>query len=211
MEAWRWRYLLSCRSSGEVAACGAPSPFASKLNSAHACPLAPQRLPCRSGPPNLRCSVRLAKSRTRFSRRSAPFALAANMVTASALVQEPAPAAALKRLSGTPAAAGAGPPPEQPLLVHGSEEWRRHLPVTDIHPHDEGTKDAWIPRCAWRGRLQRRRHWERCRRTAARGYHSYACLAFLHQNRVVVHAPSSWPLGRGAHPSARSSSTHPPK
>lgn len=41
MEAWRWRYLLSCRSSGEVAACGAPSPFASKLNSAHACPLAP--------------------------------------------------------------------------------------------------------------------------------------------------------------------------
>lgn len=88
----------------------------------------------------------LLNSRTRFLQGAPrPAHPPPNMVTASAVVPEPAPAPALKRLSGTPVAAAAGPP-EQPPLVEGTEEWRRHLPVTDIHPHDEGTKDAWIPR-----------------------------------------------------------------
>lgn len=62
----------------------------------------------------------------------------------------PAIPAELKAANGAvtaPAPAGpCGPPPAEPELVEGSEEWRRHLPVSAIHPHDEGTKDVWVPR-----------------------------------------------------------------
>ncbi|KAI7840579.1 hypothetical protein COHA_005732 [Chlorella ohadii] len=103
------------------------------------------------------------------------------MVTASAVVHEPPPAAALKRLSGTAAAAGSGPPAE-PALVDGTEQWRLHLPVTDIHPHDEGTKDAWIPRHPDLIRLTGR-HPFNCEPNPARLFESYITPPSLHYVR----------------------------
>jgi hypothetical protein len=51
--------------------------------------------------------------------------------------------------AAAPAPAGVcGPPPEEAPLQPGTDEYKLHLPVTEIHPHDVGTKDDWIPRWA---------------------------------------------------------------
>lgn len=44
-----------------------------------------------------------------------------------------------------------GPRPEEPPLDPASTEYQLHLPVQQIHAHDVGTKDDWVPRCARRG------------------------------------------------------------
>ena len=42
--------------------------------------------------------------------------------------------------------------------MEGTPDHRLHLPVSDIHPHDAGTKDDWVPRCAAaRGRASAQR------------------------------------------------------
>lgn len=57
-----------------------------------------------------------------------------------------AAAAAIKQANGAAAAGACGPPPAEPPLVPGTPEWDLHLPVADIHEHDKGTKDDWVPR-----------------------------------------------------------------
>jgi hypothetical protein len=64
-------------------------------------------------------------------------------------------AAAIKANGHLPAAANGsapggsgvcGPPPDEPPLEPGSEEYKLHLPVTEVLELDKGTKDEWIPR-----------------------------------------------------------------
>lgn len=59
-----------------------------------------------------------------------------------------AAALGVKQAGAAPPAFGAacGPRPEEPELVEGTDEYRQHLPVSAIHPHDENTKDDWVPR-----------------------------------------------------------------
>lgn len=87
-----------------------------------------------------------------------PFLSAAMTVPAVADASAQSAVAAMKAAtangaSSVPlaAAAAAGGPcaprPEEPALEPSSDEYRLHLPVTDIHPHDAGTKDDWVPRC----------------------------------------------------------------
>ncbi len=45
-----------------------------------------------------------------------------------------------------------GPRPEEAPLDPASEQYKLHLPVQQIHPHDAGTKDDWVPRCVAQGR-----------------------------------------------------------
>ena len=49
-------------------------------------------------------------------------------------------------VSASAAAALCGPRPEEPPLQPGTEEYLRHLPVTETHALDVGTKDDWVHR-----------------------------------------------------------------
>lgn len=49
-------------------------------------------------------------------------------------------------VAATGGSSACGPPPEEAPLQPGSEEYKRHLPVTEVLELDKGTKDEWIPR-----------------------------------------------------------------
>ncbi|KAL4420574.1 hypothetical protein ABPG75_010230 [Micractinium tetrahymenae] len=75
-----------------------------------------------------------------------------------------------------------GPRPEEPPLQAASEEYKLHLPVQQIHAHDVGTKDEWVPRHPDLVRLTGR-HPFNCEPIPARLFESYITPPSLHYVR----------------------------
>nr|ACF22999.1 nitrate reductase [Chlorella vulgaris] len=75
-----------------------------------------------------------------------------------------------------------GPPPSEPPLEPSSEDYKLHLPVSEIHAHDAGTKDAWVPRHVDLIRLTGR-HPFNCEPKPSRLFESYITPPSLHYVR----------------------------